>query len=117
MATPTAPRADWVSDNLSREWAGPEARRPLTPVILVIIGVMVASAVFWVGFMLAPAAVLLVGYLALSAGDRAQRQRLAAPRAAAAKFAADAAQHADMAQHNPADAAQHKPEQTSEEPS
>jgi hypothetical protein len=70
-----------MSDDLIREWAGPEAHRPLTPMILVVIAVMVASAVFWVGFMLAPAAVLLVGYLALSAGDRAQRQRLGAARA------------------------------------
>jgi hypothetical protein len=70
-----------MSDDLIREWAGPEAHRPLTPVILVVIAVMAASAVFWVGFMLAPAAVLLVGYLALSAGDRAQRQRLGAARA------------------------------------
>ena len=62
-------------NDLSHEWH-PADRRPLTPVVIVVVAVMVASAVFWVGFMLAPAAVLLVGYLALSAGDRAQRQRL-----------------------------------------
>lgn len=69
-----------MTENLSREWH-PEDRRPLTPLVIVIVAVMIALAVFWVGFMLAPAAVLLVGYLALSAGDRAQRQRLSAARA------------------------------------
>lgn len=68
-----------MSDNLVREWR-PEHSRPLTPVFIVVIAVMVGMAVFWVGFMLAPAAVLLVGYLALTAGDRAHRQRLIALR-------------------------------------
>ncbi len=81
MAAPNATRPDWVADNLSREWVQERDRRPLAPVILVIAGVMVASAVFWVGFMLAPAMVLLVGYLALSAGDRSQRRHPPTPRA------------------------------------
>jgi hypothetical protein len=49
--------------------------RPLGPLILLIAGVLFALAVFWVGFMLAPAAVLLISYLALSAGERASRQQ------------------------------------------
>ncbi|HEV3071595.1 MAG TPA: hypothetical protein VGY76_09275 [Solirubrobacteraceae bacterium] len=64
-----------MSDPLAREWQ-PAERRPLTPMVIVVVAVMIATAVFWVGFMLAPAAVLLVGYLALLAGDRAHRQRL-----------------------------------------
>jgi hypothetical protein len=52
-----------------------ESPRPLGPLILLIVGVLVALAVFWVGFMLAPAAVLLISYLALSAGERARHQR------------------------------------------
>ncbi len=66
-------------DHPSSDWH-PAERRALTPMVIVVIAVMIAMAVFWVGFMLAPAAVLLVGYLALSAGDRAQRQRLRAAR-------------------------------------
>lgn len=62
-------------DHPSSDWH-PAERRALTPIVIVVVAVMVAMAVFWVGFMLAPAAVLLVGYLALSAGDRAHRQRL-----------------------------------------
>ncbi|HEY7962145.1 MAG TPA: hypothetical protein VID29_09505 [Solirubrobacteraceae bacterium] len=84
-------RAGWVSDGVSSEWPVAGPNRPFGPVVLVIVGVMVATAVFWIGFMLAPALVLLIGYLALSAGDRARRQRVAAPRAAAAVFAATAA--------------------------
>ena len=56
-----------------------ESPRPLGPLILVIVGVLVALAVFWVGFMLAPAAVLLISYLALSAGERARPQRAQGP--------------------------------------
>jgi hypothetical protein len=49
--------------------------RPLGSLILIIVAVLVAMAVFWVGFMLAPAAVLLIFYLALSAGERGRHQR------------------------------------------
>jgi hypothetical protein len=52
-----------------------ETARPLSSLILMIVAVLVALAIFWVGFMLAPAAVLLISYLALSAGERADRQR------------------------------------------
>jgi hypothetical protein len=52
-----------------------DSPRPLGPLILLIVGVLVAMAVFWVGFMLAPAAVLLISYLALSAGERGRHQR------------------------------------------
>jgi hypothetical protein len=52
--------------------------RPLGPFILAITGVLLAMAIFWVGFMLAPAAVLLIFYLALSAGERARHQQRAA---------------------------------------
>lgn len=51
--------------------------RPLSALILGIAGVLLALAVFWVGFMLAPAAVLLIGYLALSAGERARHREVA----------------------------------------
>jgi hypothetical protein len=49
--------------------------------VLLIVGVLVAMAVFWVGFMLAPAGVLLISYLALSAGERARPQRAPSPSA------------------------------------
>lgn len=52
-----------------------ESAHPLGPLVLMIAGVLLALAVFWVGFMLAPAAVLVIFYLALSAGERARRQR------------------------------------------
>ena len=52
-----------------------DSARPLGPLILLIVGVLVALAIFWIGFMLAPAAVLLISYLALSAGERGRRQR------------------------------------------
>jgi hypothetical protein len=51
--------------------------RPLGPLILLIVGVLLALAIFWIGFMLAPAAVLLISYLALSAGEKADRKRRA----------------------------------------
>jgi hypothetical protein len=56
-----------------------ESPQPLGPLILLIVGVLLALAIFWVGFMLAPAAVLLISYLALSAGERARRQRAPEP--------------------------------------
>jgi hypothetical protein len=52
-----------------------DSARPLGPLILMIVGVLVALAIFWIGFMLAPAAVLLISYLALSAGERGRHQR------------------------------------------
>jgi hypothetical protein len=73
------------------------ARTPLGPMIVVIAAVLLGLAVFWVGFMLAPAIVLLIGYLALSAGDRARRQR-SAPSGAAVAFAATAAASAQPAE-------------------
>ncbi len=51
-----------------------DSPRPLGPLILLIVGVLLAMAVFWVGFMLAPAAVLLISYLALSAGERGRHR-------------------------------------------
>jgi hypothetical protein len=51
-----------------------DSPRPLGPLILLIAGVLLAMAVFWVGFMLAPAAVLLISYLALSAGERGRHR-------------------------------------------
>jgi hypothetical protein len=56
---------------------GTSSPRPLGPLILLIAGVLLAMAIFWVGFMLAPAAVLLIFYLALSAGERARHQQRA----------------------------------------
>jgi hypothetical protein len=52
-----------------------DSARPLGSMILLIVGVLVALAIFWVGFMLAPAAVLLISYFALSAGERGRHQR------------------------------------------
>jgi hypothetical protein len=54
-----------------------DSARPLGPLMLLIVGVLVALAIFWIGFMLAPAAVLLISYLALSAGERGRNQRRA----------------------------------------
>jgi hypothetical protein len=54
-----------------------DSAHPLGPLMLLIVGVLVALAVFWIGFMLAPAAVLLISYLALSAGERGRNQRRA----------------------------------------